>query len=159
VQLKIQCLPDNQKVMLTLAHWMFDEWGEETSTSSPEAFMPGLRQRADCGSIPFTIVAFHRSEPVGTASVFFQDMDTHKHFSPWLAAVYVAPKFRHREIGRRLCADAVDRAHSLKVEALYLWTPDKPNFYRHMEWELIERARYRNKTVSIMRFWLNRRVD
>ena len=145
--------------MRAVARWMFAEWGEETNTSSPEAFLRGLRQRTSCCSIPFTIVAFHRNEPVGTASVFFQDMDTYKHLSPWLAAVYVIPKFRHREIGRRLCTDIVARAQSLKIEALYLWTPDKTDFYRHMNWKLIERTDYRNKRVSIMRLRLHRGVD
>ena len=155
MQFEIRCLPEDEEVMRTVACWIFDEWSEDINSSSPEDLMPGLRQRIHCASIPFTIVAFHGSRPVGTASLFFQDMDTHKHLSPWLAAVYVEPEFRHREIGRSLCADVVARARSLSVAALYLFTPDRIDFYRRMNWRPIERANYRNKTVTIMRLLLD----
>ncbi len=151
MQIDIQCLPENDGVIQTVARWLFEEWGQETESASPEAFIPGLRQRTFCGSIPFTLVAFHENEPVGTASLFFQDMDTHAHLSPWMSAIYVHPRFRHMEIGRRLCMDVVMRSRSLSVEALYLFTPDKTAFYRHMDWKPIEKTTYRKKTITIMR--------
>ena len=151
MQIEIRCLLENEGLIRTVAQWMFEQWGQATESASPEAFIPGLRQRTHCGSIPFTLVAFHDSEPIGTASLFFQDMDTHTHLCPWMSAIYVDPGFRSRGIGRRLCADVVMRARSLSVQTLYLFTPDKTAFYRHMDWKPIEITTYRNETVTIMR--------
>jgi N-acetylglutamate synthase-like GNAT family acetyltransferase len=130
---------------------MFEEWGEETGRTSADAFIPGLRHRIHCSSIPFTLVAFHEKEPVGTASLFIHDMDDHRHLSPWLAAVYVNPGYRHRKIGRRLCEEVTRRAKSLGVESVYLFTPDRAAFYGHMGWKPIEKTTYRNRAVTIMR--------
>jgi GNAT superfamily N-acetyltransferase len=41
---------------------------------------------------------------VGTATLLAQDVDTEQwpELSPWLAAVYVVPEYRHRGIGAAL---------------------------------------------------------
>ena len=46
-----------------------------------------------------TLIALLNDQPVGTASIFLDDMDTRADLSPWLAAVYVPPEHRSQGIG------------------------------------------------------------
>ena len=146
----IRCLPADESVQATVAAWLYGKWGPTTGRRSPAGFLPGLRGRVDCTRIPFTLVAFDEKEPVGTASLFVRDMDTHEHLSPWLAAVYVRPDKRRQGIGRRLCEAATARAEALGVRRAYLFTPDKEVFYGYMGWKPVEAAWYRSERVIIM---------
>jgi len=50
--------------------------------------------------MPLTLVASSELCPVGTATLLAHDVGTEQwpELSPWLAAVYVAPEYRHRGI-------------------------------------------------------------
>jgi N-acetylglutamate synthase-like GNAT family acetyltransferase len=102
--------------------------------------------------IPLTLIAHNNGTPIGTASLVAHDMKTRLDRTPWLASVYVLPSYRRRGFGAALCRRAVREARRLGYERIYLFTPDKAEFYRARGWKEIERAKYRNQKVTIMTF-------
>jgi GNAT superfamily N-acetyltransferase len=100
--------------------------------------------------IPLTLLALVESQPVGTASIFLHDMDTRMDLTPWLAAVYVLPEFRGQGIGSQLVRAIEDVATRLQLERLYLFTPDREDFYARLGWSVLETAEYRQHSNVIM---------
>ena len=100
--------------------------------------------------IPLTLIAFWDGQPAGTASIYVHDLDTRPDLSPWLAAVYVAPPYRKQGIGSELVKAVESAALRLKINRLYLFTPDQDHFYTRLGWSVLERVEYWNKTVVVM---------
>jgi len=142
-------LPNRGRVVRLLARWLFGEWGG-LSRRPFRAYVRKVRESLREDPLPFTVVAFAGSRPVGCASCWEQDMHIRGDLSPWLAAVYVDPTFRNRGIGSRLCREVEARAGLLAYEKLYLFTPDRENFYERMGWKTVERVVYRGQDVAIM---------
>lgn len=148
--LTILHLADCPEYLPTVSAWVYDEWG---------AHMPGLTiedlSRIFSGHlqrerIPLTLVAFQDGQPAGTASIYVHDMDTRPDLSPWLAAVYVGPAFRKQGIGSALVKAVENAARKLKIERLYLFTPDQERFYARLGWSVFERVEYRSQGVVVM---------
>jgi N-acetylglutamate synthase-like GNAT family acetyltransferase len=59
--------------------------------------------------------------------------------SPWLAAVYVVPEYRHPGIGAALVNAIVAKATALGVGALYLSTVGREAFYARLGWQVVDR--------------------
>ena len=145
----IEELPDDRRVIQSLAAWLHGEWGA-LSNRPRRAYTEKIRESLDGDPLPLTLVAFLGDRPVGCASCWRHDMRTHRRLSPWLAAVYVEPELRRRGIGGRLCMEVERRARVLSFRRLYLFTPDRESFYLGMDWSTIERVKYRSQMVAIM---------
>ena len=92
---------------------------------------------------------------MGMASIDPYDMITRPDLSPWLAAVYVAPEFRHNGIGSKLVRAVMQEAVVLGLDRIYLFTPNKINFYNRLGWQFFEHAVYRGEEVVIMQHQVN----
>ncbi len=157
---ELRYLPNDPTVVETLASWHQATWGHLTGRSQAERvreFDPQL----ESDRIPLTVVAFiagagGEAVPAGSASLLVDDMDTHPHLTPWLASVYVDPPHRRRGIGERLCRRIVHEAERLQVPRLYLFTPDKMDYYARMGWETLFREPYRGEDVTVMKLELAR---
>jgi len=77
-------------------------------------------------------------------------MDNRPDLSPWLAGVFVAPEHRRLGIGAALVRRIMEEARRLHVPKLYLYTVESTVFYAGLGWSFLEKARYRQKDVSIM---------
>lgn len=100
--------------------------------------------------IPITFVAMSEDVLLGSASLIAHDMDTRMDLSPWLASVYVAPRHRNQGVGSALAESAVKEAKELAVKTLYLFTPDRVEFYLRLGWSVFERTEYRGENETIM---------
>ena len=87
---------------------------------------------------------------IGTASLIEHDVPTRAELTPWLASVYVDPRFRKRGIGSALVRAVLQEARNLGLEKLYLITPDQVPFYRRQGWQEMEEIVYRGEAVTIM---------
>ena len=87
---------------------------------------------------------------LGSASLVAHDMDTRMDLSPWLARVYVTPEHRSRGVGTALVQRVLEETIELGVETLYLFTPDREEFYASLGWSVVERTEYRGQKVVIM---------
>lgn len=147
----IEYLADHPMLARTVSNWVFSEWGWMFPGIDEDQFFDRLWQRSqNRGEVPCSFVALTAGQPVGTASLVHQDLPTHSHLSPWLAAVFVAPESRRRGIGSRLVERVMLEAKELSVGSLYLYTPDMMPFYEQLGWTIIERSHYKGEDICIM---------
>jgi len=98
-----------------------------------------LRENLTPSPIPFALVA-HRGETfMGTASVIMSDLEERPQYSPWVAAVWVEPQYRMRDIGTALVTRAASDAFALNIRRLYLCAPrERQRFYTRQGWAQVE---------------------
>ena len=98
-----------------------------------------LRENMSASPIPFALVA-HRDETfIGTASVITSDIEERPQYSPWIAAVWVDPQYRMREIGSELVSRAASDAFALHFRRVYLCAEkERRRFYTRQGWHPIE---------------------
>ncbi len=106
----------------------------------PADYIAGrLREKMGPSPIPFALVG-HRDETfIGTASVIVADLEERPQYSPWVAAVWVDPQYRMREIGSELVGRAVSDVFALNFRRIYLCAEkDRRRFYTRQGWAPIE---------------------
>src|SRR5437867_10096139 len=103
-------LADHLRFLPMLAEWHHGEWGYIRPGDTVEERQKRLK--AECGhlQIPTTIIAIENGEALGSISLLEDDMDTHKHLSPWLASLFVVPQKRGRGIGAKLVMRLAEEA-------------------------------------------------
>jgi GNAT superfamily N-acetyltransferase len=148
--IRITYLADAPHWVPTLARWFYAQWWDLHPGSTPERYLESVGRRLNVGAIPTAFVALAGQTLVGSASLVSQDLETHPHLSPWLASVYVHPDYRRQGIGSMLVQRVVAEARDLRVERLYLFTPDKGAFYARLGWRLIERPELNGQPVDLM---------
>jgi GNAT superfamily N-acetyltransferase len=122
-------------LLRTVAAVYMQEWGwhysRERDIDSVDAMVDDLR----ANHLDRTWVALcvrdapgqqQRPEFVGTVAVLDEDLASHRHLRPWVASLYVAPRWRRRGIGRQLADAAVRLATGTALfspppRRVYLW--------------------------------------
>ena len=150
MELEIDYLAHHVDAIPTLARWHHDEWASITPELTIADRVKHLRARAGTGGVPTGFVAVVNAEVVGLACLIECDLDSHAHFSPWLATVLVAPSLRGRGIGSSLCRRVTDEARLLGYARVYLFTLDKQELYRRWGWSTVEDADWHGHRVTIM---------
>jgi len=122
----------------TVADRVWRAWWEARATS-----LGDLRAWVDgslsVSPLPFSLVAHDGSDFAGTASVIASDLDERPQYSPWVAAVWVEPAFRHRGVGRALVARAAAETFAIGVPGIYLCArANLRDFYACQGWSAIE---------------------
>ncbi len=148
--MEIAYLADYPEHLPTVAAWVYGYWGHLMPGSSLEGTERHFRGQLNRDALPLTLIALKGQQPVGTASIFLQDMSTRPHLSPWMASVYVDPAYRRRGIGSDLVRAIESAAERLHIARLYLFTPDQERFYARLGWSPLERVEYRTECVVIM---------
>jgi GNAT superfamily N-acetyltransferase len=133
-----------------LARWHHDQFAYLDPDSSVEKHAAMLERTLTRGEIPTTFVALEGDVLLGSSSLVRRDMSIRPELAPWLAAVYVTPARRGKGVGTALVHRAVIEAQRLGVENVYLYTPDKEQFYARRGWSVLERVEYRGWDVVIM---------
>ncbi|WGI24397.1 GNAT family N-acetyltransferase [Halomonas alkaliantarctica] len=133
-----------------VAGWIFEAWGH---------LHPGLtleqaidRTKAKCGQagVPSIFVATQGAVPVATASLVADDMSIRHELTPWLASVFVLPKWRGQGIASALVRRVEAEATASGFDRFYLYTPDQQALYRQLGWQDVERLEYRGENVTVM---------
>jgi predicted N-acetyltransferase YhbS len=150
--MRIEYLPDDPRTIRQVARWLYGEWGHLSRGNTLERAIQRISRRAEARTIPLTLIVRDNGTPVGTASLVAHDMKTDLNLAPWLASVYVVPSHRRRGFGAAFCRRAVQEARKLGYGRIYLFTPDKAEFYKALHWEEIQRTKYRKQKVTIMAF-------
>jgi N-acetylglutamate synthase-like GNAT family acetyltransferase len=106
----------------------------------PVGYIAGrLRENMNAEPIPFALVAHEAERFLGTASVIASDLEDLPQYTPWVAAVWVEPEFRQRQIGRALVARAAGSTFELGMDRVYLCAQKtRRNFYLRQGWTPIE---------------------
>lgn len=118
--MNITYLPKDDGLIKTVATWLYNEFGHINPGASLERAITRLSARAESLEVPLTVVAFNfEGAPIGTASLFEENMDTRADLTPWLASVYVIPEERGKRIGVALCERIKDEMVRLGFNRAY----------------------------------------
>jgi GNAT superfamily N-acetyltransferase len=148
---RIEHISEHVEQIETVARWQFGEWGHLEPGDSLAGRVAYLgRQAANPGRIPATFIAIEGDEPLGSASVVENDMDTHPELTPWLASVYVKPEARGRGVGSALVRRVIDEVAGLGVSRLYLFTESARGLYEQLGWHEIGAENFQGLDVTIM---------
>ncbi len=121
----------------TVADWIFDAWGDGTPEGRARAHAR-VQERLRDDAVPLTLVALDGEVPLGTVSLFTNDLAGWEHLTPWLAALYVTPEARGRGVGTRLIRAVLEVARDLGYETVYLQAQDARDFYAEAGWRAID---------------------
>jgi predicted N-acetyltransferase YhbS len=149
--LEIEYLADHPDLVPLLAEWFYSEWGGRSPDDTLTTFEKRLLGRMHRDKAPLTLIAFKGEEPVGTAALKIQEMETHPQYQYWLGSVYVEENWRRMGIGSALVDAVIAKAEAFGIEVLYLYTRGRENFYTQLGWKKIERSYYRGRNVTIMK--------
>jgi N-acetylglutamate synthase-like GNAT family acetyltransferase len=98
-----------------------------------------LKENMNQSPIPFALVAHRGDTFLGTSSVIAADLEDRPQYSPWVAAVWVDPKYRMQEIGSGLVARAAEEAFALHFRRVYLCAQkERRRFYTRQGWVPVE---------------------
>lgn len=148
--LQVGLLADYPEHVATVAGWIYEQWlrgRPGMSLAFAEAKFHGHLQR---DRIPTTLIALAEGVPIATASIYVDDLEERRDLGPWLAAVYVAPPWRRRGVGRRVVGATEVVARQLAIPQLFLFTPDQEHFYAQLGWATIGKAHDHGEQVVVM---------
>ena len=130
------------------AAWWHRQWGEHMGYS-----IDGARSAIDSlcapGSGQAALAALVDGRPAGSVFLVDQDLDTHRHLTPWLAGLLVQPEFRQLGLGSKLAVALVEQSASLGYDTLYLYTTI-PGFYERLGWTIREELVIHHQTHYVM---------
>jgi GNAT superfamily N-acetyltransferase len=114
----------------TVIGWHWREWSHGEPDADLEAWRRRLASRCQHDAIPFTLVAYLGSDPVGCLTTCHDDTDSRfPGHGPWLSGMFVIGDARNLGIGRALLRATEHRAHALGASELWLYTSEAGPFY------------------------------
>ncbi|MCE8020996.1 GNAT family N-acetyltransferase [Halomonas sp. MCCC 1A11036] len=145
----VRLSPDSDH-LATVASWTYAEWGHLHPNSTANSYREALRRECGDGGVPSVFVAMQGDQPVGTAALLAEDMDSRRELTPWLASVFVLPEWRGQGIASTLIRRVEQEAADCGIRQFYLFTPDQQALYRRLGWQDHEDLCYRGEKVTIM---------
>jgi GNAT superfamily N-acetyltransferase len=140
VEGRIELLAADSPLVDTVLDWHWREWSPGETDPDRGVWRTRVAERTRRDGIPFTLVAFLDSEPVGSIAVCHDDLDTrYADRGPWLSGVYVLGAARNLGIGRSMLDAAWARALSFGATELWLKTGEASAFYERCGWTLVHR--------------------
>jgi GNAT superfamily N-acetyltransferase len=148
--MKIEYLADHPEFIPELADLHFAEWSYLNPGETLEDKAEYLRRNSGLIGVPSFVIAVEGAELIGSASLIEQDMDNRPDLTPWLADVYIKPKFRGQGIATSLVQRIEAVAKSAGITKLFLYTPDAASLYRRLGWATVEECKYKGVEVVLM---------
>lgn len=149
--MKITNLKNRPDCLEEICAWHHEEWGYLNPGRTLEERIISKREHLEGKTIPATYLAEVDGQVVGSASLVESDMPERPELTPWLASVFVAPTARKKGAGRAVVLKIMEHARAAGIKTLYLYTPDREHFYRHMGWQTIEHLVYHGANVTLMK--------
>lgn len=145
--LDLSCEPGHIPV---LAGWHHSQWQELNPGRTLEQRIASMQEYLGESLLPSTFIYKHRQQLAGSAALIACDMDSHPELTPWLASVYVDERFRRHGIGSKLVKHAMQQARQAGIARLYLFTPDRAEFYQQLGWTKMAEEIYHGQNVTLM---------
>src|SRR5262249_48079991 len=136
--MQISDLRDRREFFDTVADRVWQAWWRPEGYPL-ETIADGLKQMLQGDPIPFAIVAHEGDQFLGSTLGIESDLAERPQYSPWVAAVWVEPQHRRKEVGRKLVASAVKQCFARGFGRVYLCSSvERRNFYTRQGWLPIE---------------------
>jgi GNAT superfamily N-acetyltransferase len=148
--MRLEFLADRPEFILPVASWIYQEWPEEFTTVGFDAWLAEFRGTLMRDGIPTTFVATEGPGLLGTASLIASDLPDRPGLSPWLASVYVLPRYRRIGIATALIGRVLAQASWLGMEQIYLQTASRVDFYKRLGWIEREQVEFVGHVVTVM---------
>lgn len=154
--MRIVSLSEVPEMLPIVSRWHHDEWEDYNPGLSFEARLNDMQEHLTEAFLPSTFVAVMNGAAIASAAILkTSDMETHPEWSPWLASVFVSPKYRRQGIATALCRHIVTEARKNGLERVYLFTPDQAILYEKLGWQVFVLEEYMGHQVSVMQLELN----
>lgn len=147
--------PENTDLALS---WALDLWGDRFPNYSQQDWVDFYSNSAQSNygswigdGQELVYMAVRGKEIVGTIGlVDFDELEEFRHLKPWVAAFIVNPDMRGEGVGTQILALLEDKAQSLGVRVLHLWTEDQSAFYSKRGYRLIAPTRLGLLAINVM---------
>ena len=128
------------------------EWGHLYAHWNQETALADFRLERAEADLPTTWVAHHPAGILlGSVSVVLDDLPGFPDLNPWLASLFVFPKFRGRGLGRILTQTALDFLAQHRHPHAYLFSEDKAPFFSKYGFIIHAPAKANGHPVTIMK--------
>ena len=96
--MKIATLAENQYYYKDVAKMIHQEFVLGTSSKMTLKDVEYFFENTNVDVFPITFISIINNECIGTISVYENDFKERPQYSPWLASLYVKPKYRHKKL-------------------------------------------------------------
>ena len=129
--IRIDHIIDHFDSIAVLAKAQFNLWGLLTSRNTLEGYQELLQLAAQSDQLPMTLVAVEGSTVLGSVNLLGNDLPLRPDLTPWLAQLFVFPKYRNQGVGASLVKAVTVEARKLGWQNVYLYTSGlSPGFLR-----------------------------
>lgn len=143
-------LKDRPECLEQICRWHHHEWSYLNPGRTFEARLQEMHTHLEGKTIPCTYLAV-TDTVIGSASIVISDMPERPELTPWLASVFVDTECRKLGAGRAVVLKVMQHAKEAGIKTLYLYSPDREHFYKHMGWQTIEKLVYHDANVTLMK--------
>jgi RimJ/RimL family protein N-acetyltransferase len=145
-------IPLDRQLRSVAAAWSIKAWRDTFPADTMQWYL-NLYKTGDFNSgLPFTVAAMQGSNLIGIGSLVADDeLPNTLEAGPWLAAIFVNPKFRRHGAGTQIVNALLDQAFTLGYREVFGYTESKLSWYQAMGWEFIRDAEVSNHAVAVMR--------
>ena len=127
------------------AEWqhLYRDWNAAHALKDFEA------EKSD-GGLPTTMIALEGDDLRGSVSVVFDDLPGAQDLNPWVASLYVLPKYRGQGVGGFLLNQVSCLLQRNQVQKAYLFTEKSQSFFRRYGWRTLRSGNANGFEVEIM---------
>jgi len=143
-------LADEPEHIEQVSAWVWEEWSKASGVPL-ETIIYRTKHAIYKDRIPQTIIAKYKDEPVGTVSLWYNDLTSRQDLYPWLASLFIKKEFRGKGIGTLLQEKCIEAAKQLGFSEIYLIT-DHENYYERSGWKFIEMAPIRDSQTRVYEY-------
>lgn len=138
--------------------WALTLWGDHFPNYSPQDwadfYTNSVRSNYESWEgegQELVFIAKRGKQTVGTIGlVDFDELEEFRHLSPWIAAFIVNPDIRSEGVGTKILTLLEEKAKSLGIEFLYLWTEDQRAFYSKRGYQLLSSTKLGLLDIDVM---------
>jgi predicted N-acetyltransferase YhbS len=147
----ISYLADHPEFVPVLAPAIWQHWREVLHEDvTVEHRAAKLQRHMQKSALPLSLVAHEHGEVFGIASLRLHDLEGREDFSPWLGGVFVLHEHRGKGIASALCRAIQNKAATMGIDSLYLFTTDQQRLYARLGWQSVKTATWRGQPGCIM---------
>ena len=158
MEISLVPLSESPKDLSRALFWALDLWGDHYPNYSPQDWADFYsnsvrsdyaRWQGDGQELVF--IAKRGEEIVGTIGlVDFDELEEFRHLTPWIAAFIVNPDVRGEGVGTQILTLLEEKALSLGIRDLYLWTEDQSAFYIKRGYQLLASTKLGLLNIDVM---------
>lgn len=146
MKLQLTTLAQRPDLVDVLAGWFTAEWPDYFSDRDPHDFV-AAHARED--AMPLALLVLADDQPAGAVTLAEESIESRPDLGPWVAGLFVQPKFREQGIGQLLVVAASRIVWSLGFDRLYVGTR-ATSLFTAVGWTVIDTAEQDGTTLDIL---------